>query len=72
MSKPPTEAQDWVNEKRRQIRDKANEILGAGGRPRFRAVATRARSPGSQSSTGTSGSRSSTASKGENLLGPVT
>jgi hypothetical protein len=33
--KGPAEAQDWVNEKRRQIRDKANRILSAAGEPLF-------------------------------------
>lgn len=35
ITKPPAEAQDWVSEKRRQIRDKANKILAAGALPLF-------------------------------------
>jgi len=35
ISKGPVGAQDWVNEKRRQIRDKANKILAASSRPLF-------------------------------------
>jgi hypothetical protein len=35
ISRPPVEAQDWVNEKRRQIRDKARKILAAGALPLF-------------------------------------
>jgi hypothetical protein len=35
ISKGPVEAQDWVNEKRRQIRDKANKILTEAGHPLF-------------------------------------
>jgi hypothetical protein len=36
ISKAPAEAQDWVNEKRRQIRDKANKILADLGGSLFR------------------------------------
>jgi hypothetical protein len=35
FTRGPVEAQDWVNEKRRQIRDKANKILAANGRTLF-------------------------------------
>ena len=35
ISKGPVEAQDWVNGKRWQIRDKANMILAAAGQPMF-------------------------------------
>ena len=35
ISRGPVDAQDWVNEKRRQIRDKANKILAATGQALF-------------------------------------
>lgn len=35
LDRAPAAAQDWVNEKRRQIRDKANTILEASGQQRF-------------------------------------
>jgi hypothetical protein len=35
LAKGPVEAQDWVNEKRRQIRDKANKILADLDQPVF-------------------------------------
>jgi hypothetical protein len=35
LYRPPSDAHDWVNEKRRQIRDKADKILAAGRQPLF-------------------------------------